>query len=251
MPTFTMTKNWDDGSALTESMLDDIKTSVETFLNTTKLDADNLQDGAVTTAKIGTGAVTEAKLGANAVTAAKLSSSVSTDGDRAVTTDHIRNSAITTAKINSNAVTQAKKETRSTGTGAGNLALSTAITGYSYSGTTYDQAGTVNLTTLGGIVHMSLVSDSGASFVAVATNTADNVATATIKFMADSTDLAQFQIKTQSDGAGTLRLELPPSAFHHVYIPAAGTYAFKVLVKVSSTTYTAFIDNVKLAVYEV
>jgi hypothetical protein len=251
VPTFTMTKNWDDGSALTESMLDDIKTSVETFLNTTKLDADNLQDGAITAAKIGTGAVTEAKLGANAVTSAKLASSAGTDGDRAVTSDHIRNNAVTTAKINDNAVTQAKKETRSTGTGAGNLALSTAVTGYSNTGTTYDLVGSINLTTLGGIVHISLVSDGGPAYVAVATNTADNAAAAVIKFMANNTDLAQFEIKTQSDGAGTLRLELPPSAFHHVYIPSAGTYTFKVLTKVTDTSYTCFIDNVRLCVYEV
>ena len=32
MPAVTVTKNWDDGSILTESMLDDIKDSLETAL---------------------------------------------------------------------------------------------------------------------------------------------------------------------------------------------------------------------------
>lgn len=61
MPTFTMTKNWDDGQTLTEAMLDDIKSSTETFLNTTKLDADNLQDLGVTNAKLA-GNITKDKL---------------------------------------------------------------------------------------------------------------------------------------------------------------------------------------------
>lgn len=52
MPTFTMTKNYDDGSALTEAMLDAMKSSTETFLNTTKLDGDNIQDGGISTAKL-------------------------------------------------------------------------------------------------------------------------------------------------------------------------------------------------------
>lgn len=86
MPTVTITKNWDDGQPLTESMLDDIKTSVETALNTTKLDSDNIQDGgidedaiaalAVSTGKIANLAVETGKIAAGAVTPAKLASAV-------------------------------------------------------------------------------------------------------------------------------------------------------------------------------
>lgn len=47
MPTLTITKNYDDGSALTEAMLDSMKSSIETFVNTTKLDADNIQDASI------------------------------------------------------------------------------------------------------------------------------------------------------------------------------------------------------------
>jgi len=52
MPTFTMTKSYQDGQILTEAMLDDIKTSTETFLNTTKIDSDNIQDSGITKAKL-------------------------------------------------------------------------------------------------------------------------------------------------------------------------------------------------------
>jgi hypothetical protein len=79
-----MTKNWDDGQVLTESQLDDIKNSVETFFNTTKLDSDNIQDGgidsdaiaalAVTAAKLASSAVETAKINDAAVTVAKLAS---------------------------------------------------------------------------------------------------------------------------------------------------------------------------------
>lgn len=67
MPTFTMTKNWDDGQTLTENMLDDIKTSVETFLNTTKLDSDNIQTGGISNDNLA-GNITTDKLD-NALTA--------------------------------------------------------------------------------------------------------------------------------------------------------------------------------------
>lgn len=72
MPTFTMTKNWDDNQTLTESMLDDIKNSTETFLNVTKLDGDNIQDSAIVPGKIAANAVTTAKILDANVTRAKL-----------------------------------------------------------------------------------------------------------------------------------------------------------------------------------
>lgn len=54
----------------------------------------DIDNSAVTSAKIGTGAVTSAKLGASAVTAAKIATS-------AVETSKIKDSAVTDAKINS------------------------------------------------------------------------------------------------------------------------------------------------------
>lgn len=72
MPAFTMTKNWDDGLALTESMLDDIKSSAETFLNTTKLDQDNIAAGGINATCLASNAVTTAKIAALNVTRAKL-----------------------------------------------------------------------------------------------------------------------------------------------------------------------------------
>lgn len=80
MPTFTMTKNWDDGQVLTESMLDDIKTSVETFLNTTKIDSDNIQTGGIVNASIANSTLTVSKIN---VAAAAANSTIVSDGSAA------------------------------------------------------------------------------------------------------------------------------------------------------------------------
>lgn len=52
MPTFTMTKLYADNTVLTEAQLDAMKTSTETFLNTTKIDDDNIQNDGISSAKL-------------------------------------------------------------------------------------------------------------------------------------------------------------------------------------------------------
>jgi hypothetical protein len=96
-----MTKGWDDGAVLTEAMLDDIKSSTETFLNTTKLDSNNLQSGGIATANYAAGSVDAAALGTSAVTTAKIN-------DGAVTTDKLGASAVTAAKVTDATLTPAK-----------------------------------------------------------------------------------------------------------------------------------------------
>lgn len=72
MPSLTISKTYEDGDVLLESDLDLIRTDITTFINTTKLDADNLQDAAVTTAKLASDAVTTAKITDANVTTAKI-----------------------------------------------------------------------------------------------------------------------------------------------------------------------------------
>lgn len=72
MPTLSITKTFSDGNILTEADLDNIKSSVETFLNTTKIDSNNIQASGVATANIADLAVTTAKINGNAVTKAKI-----------------------------------------------------------------------------------------------------------------------------------------------------------------------------------
>jgi hypothetical protein len=72
VPTFSTDKTYEDSQILTESQLDAAFSSVETFLNTTKLDSANIQDGAIESANISAGSITTAKIASNAVTRAKL-----------------------------------------------------------------------------------------------------------------------------------------------------------------------------------
>jgi microcystin-dependent protein len=89
---FTYTKNYDDNTTLTEAHLDAAFDSVATFLNSTKINDDNLQTGGVGTTSIANGAITAAKLGSSAVETAKIN-------DAAVTTAKILDSNVTLAKL--------------------------------------------------------------------------------------------------------------------------------------------------------
>lgn len=123
MPNLTIEKTYEDGVTPTSADFDNICDSLETFLNVTKLGADNIADNsitasstfvaesisadkiqnlAVTTAKIVDGAATAAKFATGAVTTAKIL-------DDNVTTAKIATGAVTSAKLDDGAITYAKK----------------------------------------------------------------------------------------------------------------------------------------------
>lgn len=113
MPTLTITTTYADGSTLTAAMLDAIKTQIQTFVNTTKLDADNLQDSAITTAKLAAASVTTAKIATGAISIdTQIAANTITNShltDDCVTATEIADGAIdAAAKIASNVVTYAK-----------------------------------------------------------------------------------------------------------------------------------------------
>jgi len=72
MPTFTATKTYKDGSTLFQSDLDGLAVSMETFLNTTKLDSSNIQNGGIASANLSASSVTSSAIAANAVTTAAI-----------------------------------------------------------------------------------------------------------------------------------------------------------------------------------
>ncbi len=83
MATITITKQWANGQILLEADLDFIKSDIETFINVTKLNDDNIQnagitasskliDGTISTGKLQNAAVTDTKLATNAVTTIKI-----------------------------------------------------------------------------------------------------------------------------------------------------------------------------------
>jgi hypothetical protein len=105
MATLSITKNWADGDILLEADLDEIKTDVETFLNTTKINDDNIQTSGITaSSKLIDASISTAKLADSAVTTAKIT-------DLNVTAAKIAADAVTTAKILDANVTKAKLAT--------------------------------------------------------------------------------------------------------------------------------------------
>ncbi len=102
MATLDVTRNYADGEVLTQADLDIFLDDIETFLNITKLNDDNLQNNGITgSTKLLTGSVTAAKLATNSVTTVKIQ-------DGAVTTPKILDAAVTSDKILTDAVITAK-----------------------------------------------------------------------------------------------------------------------------------------------
>lgn len=98
MASLTIPKAYNDGQVLLESDLDGALDSISTFLNTTKLNDDNIQDGGITgSTKLLTASVSEAKLATGAVTTTKLA-------DSSVTTAKIVDANVTLAKMAANSI---------------------------------------------------------------------------------------------------------------------------------------------------
>lgn len=93
MATLSITKQWANGSILLEADLDFIKSDIETFLNTTKINDDNIQTSGITAStKLADTSITAAKLGTSCVETAKIN-------DSAVTTAKIADLNVTYAKL--------------------------------------------------------------------------------------------------------------------------------------------------------
>jgi len=93
LATLSITKQWANGEVLLEADLDYIKSDIETFLNTTKINDDNIQTGGVTAStKLVDLSITAAKMGTDSVTTPKIEAS-------AVTTAKIADSNVTLGKL--------------------------------------------------------------------------------------------------------------------------------------------------------
>lgn len=95
MPALALTKSYLDGEILLEADLDNIKDGIETFLNTTKIDDDNIQNAGITaSSKLIDETITTAKLADECVTAAKMSLTNKTMPIGSITMFHTFNGAV-------------------------------------------------------------------------------------------------------------------------------------------------------------
>ncbi len=127
MATLSITKGWADGDVLLEADLDAIKSAVETFLNTTKINDDNIQtagitasskliDATISTAKYADLSVTTAKINDLAVTAAKLAAAT-------ITGSQLASGAVSTAAKIADSIITAAKITHATTSATSNYAV--------------------------------------------------------------------------------------------------------------------------------
>jgi hypothetical protein len=238
MPTVSLTKSYADDTDLTEEQLDDLKESIESALNTTKLDNANIQTGGISADNLATSSVTESKIAAGAVTVNKL-------GDLSVST----------GKIAANAVTRAKLE-------ALGQQISSSCGNFSTTSTSYTAVTnlSVSLTTTGRPVWVGLQSDGtedgGGGFRAgtVGYTAASGGSTYTAKFRLrrGNTDIAFYTV--QNDNANDTTAQVPCGSVWFIDTPAAGTYTYTVAAKDGNAgfgdTCAASVAYCKLVAFE-
>jgi len=242
MPTFTMTKNWDDGTVLTESQLDDIKSSVETFLNTTKLDGDNIQTGGIPTAALANSCVTADKI-ATAVAGSGLTGGAGTALAVQVDGSTIEINA-DTLRVKDAGITQAKLADRTVGTtaAAGGVARSDSSGTFTFTSTSYTDVtnlAVASIVTTGRPIRAFLIPDGGNP----AEVGSSNGGTITMKLLRDgATNVGEILFHNTT--------ETPPcGGFQWLDDVPAGTYAYKIQVK-GSAAVAHGVKNVRLVVYE-
>lgn len=249
MPTLTVTKNYQDATTLTQTQLDQAMQSIETFVNTTKLDSDNLQDAAVEENNIGTGAVSASKLASDSVTTIKIL-------DSNVTTAKIADANVTGAKlapaivddstlqlssnvlkIKDGGVTQAKRA-------ALGQQISSSCGDTSASSTSYTDISnlSVTITTTGRPVYLGLIGETG---TLLTSNISITSGSGVISFIRDATRISE-QIIIGTSG---VTAAYPPSAISHIDVPSAGTYTYKLQGKRTDAPSVGF-KYMKLIAFE-
>jgi hypothetical protein len=212
--------------------------AVATFLNSTKLNDDNLKTGGVGTASIADAGVTTAKI-----------------ADANVTTAKLADAAVTTAKLNDGAVTQAKRA-------ALGQQLSSACTSWDTTSTSFGDVTnlSVSITTTGRPVLLALVQSDTSSTAYVS---GENVSSAQThaysgewqilrgaSVVARQTVGASYGNVTDGSKSRLLGSFIPLSAISAYDTGAvAGTYTYKLQFKATSGAEINVV-NVKLMAFE-
>lgn len=216
MATITITKSWPTGTTLTESLLDTLKSEVETFFNTTQINDDNIQSGVIQSEKYAAGSVNATALGSSAVTTEKLA-----DG----------------------AVTQAKRAS------LGQQLSSSSSTFNTSSASLVDVTNlSCTITTTGRPVQIVLVPDgSNLAYIRAYNGSATSNVAATFQLLRDSTEINRVQVVKSFSSSIVTDNYIPPSTIRHIDVPSAGTYTYKLKV---STNTNVNVYYCKLLVYE-
>jgi len=249
MALITVLKTYQDGTVLFEADLDNIKESIETFLNVTKINDDNIQDAGITgSTKLVNSSVTAAKLAASAVETAKINDLAVTTAklaDLSVTTGKLADLGVTTGKLAAESVTQAKRAAlgQQSSSHSGNFTTT--------SGSLVDVTNlSVSITTTGRPVFIGLIGRGGGNTSYLSAANAGDIASALLSIVRDSTSVLDSSIYTRSDGGASATIQTPVSVLNHVDVPSAGTYTYKVQVARGQASTTVTVLNAILIAYE-
>lgn len=252
MASIDITKSYLDGEILLEADLDNIINDVETFLNTTGINDDNIQnagitasskliDGTISTDKLATSAVTTEKIAADAIDGTLIA-------DDSIDSEHYVDESIDTAHIADSAVTPAKRSS---------LGQQLSSSSGSFSTTSTSDTDVTNLSvsipTTGRPVFVGLVSANHASTDSILRLTegsgSPSTARVTMRFVRDSTQISRSSFGWSGNNTGFSIPEIPPSAVWTIDTPSAGTYTYKFTVA-SEDGETVAVTQCKLIAYE-
>ena len=236
MPNLTIEKTYEDGVTPTSADFDNLCDSLETFLNVTKLGADNIADAsitasstfvaesisadkiqnlAVTTAKIVDAAATAAKFATGAVTTAKIL-------DANVTTAKIAAGAVTSAKLADGAVTLAKKPTAGRGSAGGSISSNGSVS--------YSSATTTSLT-------RPRIYVGGGGIITLSSTVSGTTMEGSLILQKNSSSVMNQEFKItgfEADGTYTANLGIPSSSLFYIETTDASADA--------STSYRQGVD---------
>jgi hypothetical protein len=226
-----------------QSDIDLFLNDIETFLNITKLNNENIQDNSITAStKIAPLSITASKFKNVAVTTAKiLDANVTTAkiADEAVTTAKINDSAVTTAKIADGAITNSKLANLNS------QSASITATGTS----SYVQLASVSITTNGRPIYIRLLNNItgsegyinfGAMYVTRDSTTLFTITDAAGDFFRDGPSGGL------TDTGETLKV---PGGFFYIDVVSSGTYNYKLYYK-ERVGIVSDINNLSFIVYE-
>lgn len=154
--------------------------------------------------------------------------------------------AVQTGDITDGAVTQAKRAALGQQVSSSSGTFSTTSTSY------VDVTNlSVTITTTGRPVSIKLIPDGGGSNSVVGCSRASGTfCGGIVGFVRASTTIADMSYGGSAGGATSFSYDGPTGGFSTVDIPSAGTYTYKVQIKMSVGSTTAFIGAAKLLAYE-
>lgn len=245
MATADIRRLYASGTTPTQPQLDAIVDDIETFINLTRLNDDNIQDESITASdKIIDGTLTNTKFMNDSVSTAKIvDNAASTEkfSDESVTAEKIADTNVTLVKIQDEAITTPKILDRNVTKPkmTSNVVVSSALSASIAAGSVLPSQGSaitnasVTITTEGNPVIIGFMSDGSNGDLSYDSNTVAETVSLGLSLFRDGTKICTQSYKCQPrnfsgifGGVNVALITIPIGQFFYVDAPAAGTYTY-------------------------